>query len=105
MKKLIMTVPFLFFAMYSKGQTPPQSDPRIYDIVDSVSADRIEQDIRTLANFGTRNTFSDTVSETRGIGAARRWIKAEFEKISTACKNCLEVSYNMVGCHAGAPSA
>ncbi|MEM6687611.1 MAG: M28 family metallopeptidase [Bacteroidota bacterium] len=70
-----------------------QTDPRLYDIIEAVSADRIENDIRTLANFGTRNTFSDTVSETRGIGAARRWIKKEFETISSECDDCLEVFY------------
>ena len=43
--------------------------------------------------FGTRHTLSDTVSDTRGIGAARRWIKAEFEKISDDCGRCLEVFY------------
>ncbi|MGB5497413.1 MAG: M28 family metallopeptidase [Maribacter sp.] len=37
--------------------------------------------------------MSDTVSKTRGIGAARRWIKSEFEKTSTACGDCLEVFY------------
>ena len=37
--------------------------------------------------------MSDTVSETRGIGAARRWIKGEFDRISEACKGCLEVQY------------
>ena len=62
-------------------------------IVDSVSADRIEADIRRLAGFGTRNTMSDTMSATRGIGAARRWIKAELDRISEACGGCLEVSY------------
>lgn len=71
-----------------------QTDQRIYDIIEAVSAERIENDIRTLAGFGTRNTFSDTTSSTRGIGAARRWIKAEFEKIGEACGNCLTVSYN-----------
>ena len=70
-----------------------QTDERMYRIVKDVSASRIEKDIRTLANFGTRNTFSDTVSTTRGIGAARRWIKSEFEKASKDCKNCLDVYY------------
>ncbi len=70
-----------------------QTDVRIYDILNNVSSERLEKDITTLANFGTRNTFSDTISETRGIGAARRWIKSEFEKIAKECKNCLEVSY------------
>ncbi|MDH3296701.1 MAG: M28 family metallopeptidase [Gemmatimonadota bacterium] len=62
-------------------------------IVDSVSAERIEADIRTLAAFGTRNTMSDTLSDRRGIGAARRWIKAEFDRISDACGGCLDVTF------------
>lgn len=70
---------------------PPALDTRIYDIVAAASPQRIESDIRTLVSFGTRNTFSDTESETRGIGAARRWIEAEFYRISEACGGCLEV--------------
>ncbi|MHC4823674.1 MAG: M20/M25/M40 family metallo-hydrolase [Planctomycetota bacterium] len=46
------------------------------------SAARIEADVRRLASFGTRNTLSDTRSKTRGIGAARRWLKEELESIS-----------------------
>ena len=60
-------------------------------VVKSVSADRIEKDIKTLVDFGTRHTLSDTKSSVRGIGAARRWIEAEFEQISKACGGCLEV--------------
>ncbi|PCJ51896.1 MAG: peptidase M28 [Planctomycetota bacterium] len=45
-------------------------------------AGRIEADIRHLAAFGTRNTLSSTKSKTRGIGAARRWLKEELESIS-----------------------
>ena len=70
-----------------------QTDQRIYDIIDAVSSERIETDIKKLAGFGTRHTLSDTISKTRGIGAARRWIKSEFDKISKDCKNCLEVFY------------
>lgn len=75
------------------GSVPPARDARIYGIIDDVSAERIESDIRTLVGFGTRNTYSDTLSDTRGIGAARRWIKAEFDRISAGCGGCLEVSY------------
>ena len=93
--KLTMLLLALTIVNFSFAQesTPPQIDQRIYQIIENTSADRIEADIRTLANFGTRNTFSDTVSNTRGIGAARRWIKAEFEKISVECGDCLEVFY------------
>src|SRR5690554_3068869 len=70
-----------------------QQDTRLFSIIENISSERLEKDITILANFGTRHTLSDTVSETRGIGAARRWIKKEFEEISTACGNCLEVFY------------
>ena len=65
----------------------------LHELAADVSASRIEGDIRTLANFGTRHTLSETESDTRGIGAARRWVKAEFEKISKECGGCLEVIY------------
>ncbi len=65
----------------------------LYDIAGAISPQRIEQDITTLVNFCTRHTLSETESDTRGIGAARRWIKAEFEKISAECGGCLEVYF------------
>lgn len=75
------------------AQNPPASDPRIHAIVGAVSAGRIREAVTRLVGFGTRHTLSDTVSETRGIGAARRWIKAEFDRISAGCGGCLEVLY------------
>ena len=62
-----------------------------HDIAAAVSVERIERDIRILAGFGTRHTLSETGSDTRGIGAARRWIEAEFNRVSDACGGCLEV--------------
>jgi len=55
------------------------------------SAERIERDVATLVSFGTRHTLSETASDTRGIGAARRWIEDEFKRISADCGGCLEV--------------
>ncbi len=52
---------------------------RFYTIIDAVSKELIETDIKTLAGFGTRHTLSDTLSQSRGIGAARRWIFNEFQ--------------------------
>ncbi len=95
MTSKITTVLFLFFTALASAQNtaPPETDLRLYDIIQSISADSIKADVIKLVGFGTRNTFSDTVSETRGIGAARRWIKADFEKTSALCNDCLEVSY------------
>ncbi len=64
-----------------------------YQIIDAVSSERIEKDVAKLVSFGTRHTMSETKSDTRGIGAARRWIKSEFDKISQECNGCLEVSF------------
>lgn len=69
----------------------PPPDARIYAVAAAPQATRIERDIRALAGFGTRNTFSDTVSSTRGIGAARRYLKAQLAEIGRACGDCLEV--------------
>lgn len=89
MKSLLKLITLICVcSLYGQEQT------KIYDIIDDTSADRIEEDIQQLVNFGTRNTFSDTISESRGIGAARRWIKAEFEKISKECGGCLDVFYH-----------
>jgi len=70
-----------------------QTDSKIYDIIEAVSADRIENSVKNLVGFGTRHTLSDTLSTTRGIGAARRYIKGEFDSISSECGDCLEVFY------------
>ena len=70
-----------------------QSSNDFYQIINQTNASRIENDIKILANFGTRHSLSDTISDIRGIGAARRWIKSEFDKISKNCNNCLEVFY------------
>ncbi|MEM5564499.1 M28 family metallopeptidase [Psychroserpens sp. AS72] len=87
--KHLFTLTFFTFTVFAIAQT----NQKIYDIIDNVSEERIRQDVKTLTEFGTRNTFSDTVSTTHGIGAARRWIKSEFETISKDCNNCLNVFY------------
>lgn len=71
----------------------PKYQPFLKELADEVSAGRLETDIRILAGFENRHTLSDTTSDIRGIGAARRWIKEEFEKISDECGGCLEVFY------------
>ena len=88
MKKGFLITAFACF-LVSTAQT--KND--LYDIIENTSSKRIEKDIRKLASFGTRHTLSDTLSKKRGIGAARRWIKNEFETISKDCSNCLEVFY------------
>ncbi|REL38915.1 hypothetical protein DYD21_02885 [Rhodohalobacter sp. SW132] len=69
-------------------------DPEITEMLDLVSADTLEKNIRHLADFGTRHTLSETESDTHGIGAARRWIKQELDRYSQNSDNRLEVEFH-----------
>lgn len=94
---LILAVSPLKVSSQSETSFPPSATPAyqpfLQEIALKASPERLERDIKTLVDFGTRHTLSDTVSNTRGIGAARRWIKKEFEAISASCGGCLEVIY------------
>lgn len=61
-------------------------------MVQAVSPAELKTTITKLVGFGTRHTLSDTTSDTRGIGAARRWIKSRFEQISADCGGCMTVA-------------
>lgn len=93
MNTLKRIIALFSFSLIASQWTYAQSDQDFYAIIESVSVDRIKDDIATLANFGTRHTLSDTLSNERGIGAARRWIFTTFQEISKACQGCIEVSY------------
>jgi Peptidase family M28 len=71
------------------------ADPAIAAALRQVSSERIQASITALVGFGTRSTLSAqddaTVASGRGIGAAREWIKAQFEQYSNQCGGCLEV--------------
>ena len=55
-------------------------NPQISKIVSEIDARNIETTIRKLVSFGTRNTLSEQNDPNRGIGAARDWLYAEFQK-------------------------
>lgn len=91
---------YLFLILFSSGvnakdlaQVPQSEILDFYSIVSEVSPARISKDINKLANFGTRHTLSDKLSNQRGIGAATRWLYNEFQKISDLCNGCIEVMY------------
>ncbi len=80
------------FPVAAVAQTPASVDqPAVHGLVSQVRTDRLRADIEALVGFGTRHTLSDTVSETRGVGAARRWVAREFEAISRECGGCIAV--------------
>ncbi|HEV2608317.1 MAG TPA: M20/M25/M40 family metallo-hydrolase, partial [Xanthomonadaceae bacterium] len=70
---------------------PAPPIPMLQSIANDVGADALRATITKLVGFGTRHTMSDTASDTRGIGAARRWVKGRFEAISKDCKGCLQI--------------
>jgi len=70
-------------------------DPQIAAALKQISAANIRANIEKLVSFGNRSTLSaadpDSVAAGHGIGAARAWIKSEFERYSKDCGDCLEV--------------
>ena len=87
--KFFLVLYFFSNFLFSQNST----DDKINNIISDISVERLKNDIQTLVNFGTRHTLSDTASKTRGIGAARNWIKKSFDEISHNCNNCLEVFF------------
>src|SRR3546814_15361322 len=88
-----ITLPAAMFSL--RAQTVVlERDPDISDMVNAVSPENLQQLVEKLASFGTRHTLSDTLSDTRGIGAARRWIKAELERYARASGGRMRVEYD-----------
>jgi acetylornithine deacetylase/succinyl-diaminopimelate desuccinylase-like protein len=96
---VIAVLLMLNFATGALGQSQAGSttaaDGRISAALQQVSAERIRANIEKLASFGTRLTLSAqdpaAIAAGRGIGAAREWIKSEFERYAKDCGGCLEV--------------
>jgi Peptidase family M28 len=74
---------------------PMAVDSHVAAALRQVSAERIRANIEKLVSFGTRSTLSAqdpaSIAAGRGIGAAREWIKSEFERYARECGGCLEV--------------
>lgn len=69
-------------------------DPALAAAIAEISAARIRETDSALVSFGTRHTMSDTLSGTRGIGAARRYLFAKLSGYSKACGGCLRIEYD-----------
>ncbi|MDQ2666374.1 MAG: M28 family peptidase [Gemmatimonadota bacterium] len=69
-------------------------DTALAATLSDIDPTRIRATDSTLVAFGTRNTFSDTISATHGIGAARRWLHAQLQTTSRDCGGCLRVEYD-----------
>src|SRR5207247_4447661 len=71
-------------ARQTRHKDPAIRNAEIARIVSEIDARNIENTIRKLVSFGTRNTLSDQNDPNRGIGAARDWLYGEFQKAAAA---------------------
>ncbi|MBI4548798.1 MAG: M20/M25/M40 family metallo-hydrolase [Ignavibacteriae bacterium] len=74
-------------------QPPPPTNPHIENVITEISSANIKATVEKLVSFGTRHSLSDTSSETKGIGAARRWIKSEFERYAKKSIGRMKVEF------------
>ena len=78
---------------YTSSTVIDDHDDIITGINANINADSLKSYLIDMAAFSNRNTGSDTVSNTQGIGAARRWAFEKFENFSAANDNRLIPSY------------
>ena len=69
-------------------------DKNISEMINDISIENLKSNIEKLVSFKTRHTLSSTTNETEGIGAARRWVKSEFDKYSAASGGRLTASFD-----------
>jgi hypothetical protein len=91
----VINILLLFLSMNSTFGQVAIYDPEIKKMLSEVSSENMEATVKKLVSFGTRHTLSDTKSSTRGIGAAQRWVKAEFDNYAKASNGRLtsEIDY------------
>jgi Zn-dependent M28 family amino/carboxypeptidase len=82
----LAVLPFMLFSVAADAGDAGKANPAV-----AVSPDALRETITRLVGFGTRHTLSDTVSETRGIGAARRYAAGRFADFAKACGGCLVI--------------
>ena len=75
---------YFFSPTQSIAQEVVRQDDEIKQMVNQISAKNLEDLVRKMVSFGTRHTLSTTTSKKEGIGAAREWVKSEFEKYAQA---------------------
>lgn len=69
---------FLIASLTAASPPPPPAHLQA-EVLKLVEEGRLRQSVEKLSEFGTRHTLSDTASPTRGIGAARNWLRSELE--------------------------
>src|ERR1051325_5286191 len=88
MRRIVIAIAILLAAAALHAQCAD-----VASIVGQLDAARMKQTVDKLVSFGTRHTLSDTTSDTRGIGAARKWIFYEMSKVAGASNGRMTVAY------------
>ena len=99
MLTLLFGIAIVPFGLDAQKREFPQpklpADPKIAAALKEISPRQIQDTVEKLVSFGTRLTLSAqdpaSIAAGHGIGAAREWIKSEFERYSRDCGGCLEV--------------
>jgi hypothetical protein len=92
--KYLLSAVFAFLILQVSAQTTIKQDAAIKQMVDEVSSKNIEATIRKLVSFKSRHTLGDTTSKTTGVGAARNWIKAEYERYASESHGRMTVQFD-----------
>ncbi|WP_426669262.1 M28 family metallopeptidase [Mucilaginibacter sp. McL0603] len=92
--KYFLSATFVFLILQVSAQTTIKQDAAIKQMVDEVSSKNIEATIRKLVSFKSRHTLGDTTSKTTGVGAARNWIKAEYERYASDSHGRMTVQFD-----------
>ena len=92
MKTIATALLLLFPASIAAQQAVPIGE-RMAAMLREVDAARIESTIRKLCAFGTRHVLSATDDDSRGTGAARKWLHAEYSTIAAECDGRLTVAF------------
>ena len=84
MRYINMSILFFVVALAAGAQVIVQKDTEIEKMVKLVSADSLQAYIKKMVSFGTRNTLSNQLNNTRGIGAARNWVLGKFNQFAAS---------------------
>ena len=88
MKSRILSSIIIIFLLVSIAfsKAPSRINPKIEEIINSISEKKVTQILHQLECFETRNVFSEPIKDNFGIKAAGEWIYDQFKSYSPELK-------------------
>jgi len=90
MGRLLICVAAATLSLAARAEAVPEQ-PLLMELAQAPEAAQLQSTVQSLVDFGTRHSLSETTSNKRGIGAARRWVQSRFESLGRECGGCLSV--------------